>query len=157
MTNKSKVTTNKKDQPTTEALRKLTREEMALYFKLPQPEAAKRLGVSLSSLKRRFYELYRNRMEGAGETKLRWPYSCYKKNVKKTKLKYILNPVNKPTKMLDPHTIHILKLSFQSSLKLSSTPVPHRDNHTSFVECSNVNNNAIHNQLQYCIFTQIKS
>ncbi len=120
MTNKSNMTNYKKNQPT-EALRKLTREEMALYFKLPQPEAAKKLGVSLSSLKRRFYELYGNRMKGSGESKVRWSYAFYKKNVKKTKLKFILNPVNKPTKLLDPHTIHILKLTFQSSFTRNGT------------------------------------
>jgi hypothetical protein len=38
-------------------LQGMSLEEMQKYFKYPQPEAAKRLGVSLSTLKRRFYAL----------------------------------------------------------------------------------------------------
>lgn len=43
----------------------LTKEEIEQYFHVSQNEAAKQMGISVSTLKRRFYELYAN---------MRWPY-----------------------------------------------------------------------------------
>jgi hypothetical protein len=82
----------------------IDKEQIEKYFSLPQPSAAKKLGVSLSTLKRRFYETH-------GGT--RWPYCGIKKAMKKRTVKYILNTKNKPTKLLDPHTIHTLALAFK--------------------------------------------
>lgn len=43
----------------------LSQEELEKHFHVSQQEAAKRLGVSVSTLKRRFYEIFNN---------MRWPY-----------------------------------------------------------------------------------
>jgi hypothetical protein len=83
----------------------LTEEQLKSMYMYPQPEAAKRLGVSLSTLKRRFYELHNGQ---------RWPYNDIKKILKRRKLKYILNDRNKPTKYLDQMTIHCLQKAFTS-------------------------------------------
>lgn len=74
------------------------------HFIYPQPEAARRLGVSLSTLKRRFYECY-------GGTK-RWPYNDWKKIIKKRKISYILNAKEKPTTYIDPNTMFLLNKAF---------------------------------------------
>lgn len=76
------------------------------HFIYPQPEAARRLGVSLSTLKRRFYECY-------GGTK-RWPYNDWKKIIKKRKISYILNAKEKPTTYIDPNTMFLLNKAFHS-------------------------------------------
>jgi hypothetical protein len=81
--------------------------EMERLFIYPQPEAAKRLGVSLSTLKRRFYETHKGK---------RWPYSHYKKILKKRNISYIVHNRMKPTKQLDPHTLNILKKAFNGQL-----------------------------------------
>jgi len=87
-------------------LQDMTLEEMRKYFKYPQPEAAKRLGVSLSTLKRRFYALNMGK---------RWPYYQFVKVQRKRHLNYILNKQNKPEKLIDNHTIHVLKLAFRNN------------------------------------------
>jgi hypothetical protein len=81
--------------------------EMERLFIYPQPEAAKRLGVSLSTLKRRFYETHQGK---------RWPYSHFKKILKKRNISYIVHSRMKPTKQLDPHTLNILKKAFNGQL-----------------------------------------
>lgn len=78
--------------------------ELREVFAYTQPEAARRLGVSLSTLKRRFYEL-------AGKGK-RWPFHEMKKIEKKRSMKYILNETNQPEKMLDPYTLFVLSKTF---------------------------------------------
>jgi hypothetical protein len=83
----------------------LEKHDIEQLFSFPQPEAAKKLGVSLSTLKRRFYETH---------GKIRWPYCAIKKQCKKRSLSYVINAKNKPTKLLDPHTISILKKAFRS-------------------------------------------
>lgn len=83
----------------------LEKHEIEQFFSYPQPEAAKKLGVSLSTLKRRFYETH---------GKIRWPYCAIKKQCKKRSLSYVMNAKNKPTKLLDPYTISILKKAFRS-------------------------------------------
>jgi len=100
--------------PTSSVL-SISKAQLATFFSLPQPEAAKRLGISLSTLKRRFYEMY-----GGGQ---RWPYVLYKRAYRKTRLSFLVNRANKPTKTLDPHTIHALKLAFAKYSKSSSVVV----------------------------------
>jgi len=81
----------------------LSKEDIEKYFSFPQPKAAKLLGVSLSTLKRRFYDTHKGS---------RWPYSGIKKQAKKRSIAYIMNQKNKPVKLLDPHTLHTLKKAF---------------------------------------------
>lgn len=50
----------------------LTAEQIESLFHLPQSDAARKLGVSLSTLKRRFYELNKDHWDGKYR---RWPYS----------------------------------------------------------------------------------
>jgi hypothetical protein len=85
----------------------LTKQQIEHFYSSPQPQAAKQLGVSLSTLKRRYYEFSGSK---------RWPYCYYKKNAKKRKLQYILNAKDRPTKQLDPHTLNILKKAFMGLL-----------------------------------------
>lgn len=82
----------------------ITDDQLKAMFIYSQPEAAKRLGVSLSTLKRRFYEL-------AGKGK-RWPFQELKKIEKKRSVRYIINDINQPEKMLDPYTIFVLNQTF---------------------------------------------
>lgn len=44
----------------------ISEQELTKYYGLSQPDAAQRLGVSVSTLKRRFYELHPD---------MRWPYN----------------------------------------------------------------------------------
>lgn len=92
-----KITTNKSKIS-------ISDKELREVFAYTQPEAAKRLGVSLSTLKRRFYEL-------AGKGK-RWPFHEMKKIEKKRSMKFILNETNQPEKMLDPYTLFVLAKTF---------------------------------------------
>ncbi len=83
--------------------------EMKKYYYYPQPTAAKLLGVSLSTLKRRYYEVVGDK---------RWPYPDMKRLLKKRNISYIVHDTDKPTKQLDPHTIHVLKKAFQHSCSI---------------------------------------
>lgn len=96
--------------PKSSKIIQLSKEEIEKYFSFPQPTAAKLLKVSLSTLKRRFYETHRGS---------RWPYSGIKKQAKKRSIPFIVNPKNKPVKLLDPHTLHTLKKAFADSMNSS--------------------------------------
>jgi hypothetical protein len=93
----------------------LTEEQLRNHFIYPQPEAARRLGVSLSTLKRRFYELHSGK---------RWPYNDIKNTLKKRKLRYIVNDRSKPEKYLDQNTLFALSKAFhQCTLAMESSPI----------------------------------
>jgi AraC-like DNA-binding protein len=88
---------------------RLSEDQLQASFQYPQHEAAKRLGVSVSTLKRRFYELY-------GGT--RWPFKENRRRlVLKESIHYILNEKNMPTKDLDKNALYALMLAFQSSMQ----------------------------------------
>lgn len=93
----------------------ITKEDIEHLFKYPQPKAAQILGVSVSTLKRRFYEVT------GGLT--RWPYATIKKNLKKGTMKHILNPKDKPTTLLDPYTICTLKNAFKNCHSRNARPI----------------------------------
>ena len=81
-------------------------EQLEANFHYPQPEAAKRLGVSVSTLKRRFYEVHGGSM--------RWPYSDRKRTTttKRNTIAYILNKDEKPATYLDNQTLFHLHMVF---------------------------------------------
>jgi hypothetical protein len=58
-------------KPTQQSRPELTENEIKRFYNCPQPVAALLLGVSLSSLKRRYYEICR--ANGADQGR-RWPY-----------------------------------------------------------------------------------
>jgi len=89
----------------------IDKKQMERYYYYPQPTAAKLLGVSLSTLKRRYYEIVGHR---------RWPYPDMKRLLKKKTISYIVHDKDKPTKQLDPHTLHVLKKAFSQSIQHNS-------------------------------------
>ena len=84
----------------------ISQKDLERYYRYPQPEAAKRLGVSLGALKKRFYEISR----GA-----RWPYARIKKIMRKGKINYVLNTSEKDPRYLDPFTVNALKKAFKQN------------------------------------------
>merc|ERR1712130_820054 len=98
-------------------LENISREDMKRLFQYPQPVAAKIMGVSVSTLKRRFYALNMGK---------RWPYykisSPKKSSPKRTKLAAckkigdILNKRDLPETYLDQSTLHVLNSAFLHNL-----------------------------------------
>jgi len=92
----------------------LTEEEIAKYYHCPQPVAALLLGVSLSSLKRRYYEIAKKKDEHSR----RWPYQSLTIKERKQFIYYVLNckePEN--CTELDQETIDTLKIAFRNHVK----------------------------------------
>jgi DNA-binding transcriptional regulator YiaG len=85
--------------------KEITKEEIKKYFNVSQSKAAKLLGVSVSTLKRRFYSMDMGR----------WPYPGNRYSARKRTISYICSPNNRPEKQLDPHTLHVLLRAFKSS------------------------------------------
>ncbi|KAL0476290.1 hypothetical protein AKO1_010898 [Acrasis kona] len=87
---------------------KITKEVLQDYYCYPQVEAAKLLGVSLSTLKRKFYELKIGR----------WPHYEARIKERKRSLTYILNAneSNNP-KRLDYRTLAVLNEAFADCTK----------------------------------------
>jgi DNA-binding transcriptional regulator YiaG len=82
----------------------ITEEDIRKHFNCSQKQAASLLGVSVSTLKRRFYAL------GLGH---KWPYPLAKKQTKKRSLSYILNKKNvENAKFLDNNTLNHLVKAF---------------------------------------------
>lgn len=82
----------------------IAEEDIRKHFNCSQKQAASRLGVSVSTLKRRFYAL------GLGH---KWPYPSNKKQIKKRSLSYILNKKNvENEKHLDSNTLNHLVKAF---------------------------------------------
>ncbi|KAL0486743.1 RKD2 [Acrasis kona] len=93
---------------------KLTRQCLEQNFAYPQEEAANRLGISLSTLKRKFRSL------GLGK---RWPYQEMRQIERKRSLSFILNPVELTSaKRLDYRVMNALSKAF-----LDSMPPSQRD------------------------------
>lgn len=85
--------------------KEITKEEIKKYFNVSQSKAAKLLGVSVSTLKRRFYSMNMGR----------WPYPENRYLARKRSISYICSPNNRPEKQLDPHTLHVLLRAFKST------------------------------------------
>jgi len=85
----------------------ITREEMSKYFHCPQRLAAQKLGVSLSTLKRRFYQLDIGR----------WPYQLTQDNRKRSVWHMINETESKCEKELSPLTVQTLTRLFSMSLQ----------------------------------------
>ncbi|KAL0484910.1 hypothetical protein AKO1_011786 [Acrasis kona] len=86
----------------------LSRDKIKKYFKCPQGLAARFLGVSISTLKRRFYDLEMGR----------WPYQSIPLEQRKKGLYYLINEVepNNPKHLTD-ESIAIIQAAFRSSLQ----------------------------------------
>ena len=92
-----------KTQRTRSAISKRAIESM---FGYSQRETAEKLGVSISTLKRRFSDLY-----GA---KARWPYNRKDMRRNRMRIDFIMNEQNTvSTKYLDPETIAALEQVFR--------------------------------------------
>jgi DNA-binding transcriptional regulator YiaG len=111
-TTRTTTTTNKKKQKNRHSRKQIyiSERQIKAHFIFSQPEAARRLGVSLSTLKRRFYELN----GGCGGT-MKWPYSEIKKIAAKRTIKYILNEREKDATIIDEYTRMVLLKAFQST------------------------------------------
>ena len=83
----------------------LSEQQLRTHYIFSQPEAARRLGVSLSTLKRRFYELHSGK---------RWPYHDLKPSLKKRRISFIVNKKDLPEKDIDSYTEHVLSLAFRN-------------------------------------------
>ena len=95
----------------------ISKPEMAKYFGCPQRLAAQKLGVSLSTLKRRFYQL------GLG----RWPYQTHETN--RRSIWHMVNEVEpKSEKYLSPETVqtltHLFSMSLQEQQQLATGQHP---------------------------------
>ncbi|EFC39882.1 predicted protein [Naegleria gruberi] len=80
----------------------ITKEDMSRYFNAPQVMAARLLNVSVSTLKRRFYEMY----EG------RWPYQKMPTQERKKTIWYYINEEDEPEKNISDHSLRVLNLAF---------------------------------------------
>jgi hypothetical protein len=87
---------------------KLTKELLEAHFMYSQEEAAVRLGVSLSTLKRKFRSLKIGK---------RWPFQEKRQRERKRSISFILNTIE-PTssKRLDYRTINALAKAFADSI-----------------------------------------
>jgi hypothetical protein len=85
----------------------LTNEELRAHFQYPLKEAADRLNVSQSTLKRRYWEMYGKQTP--------WPYGsngAKKKIVLKTSILYLVNDSSVPATVLDRETLNVLYATF---------------------------------------------
>ncbi|KAG2379420.1 hypothetical protein C9374_006537 [Naegleria lovaniensis] len=101
----------------------ITREMMTKYFYCPQTLAARLLGVSISTLKRRFYDLHIGR----------WPYQCISLNERKRSIYFLMNETEpEDDKELDEKTLMYLRHAFRDASKpLShSNPMLNPDHHS---------------------------
>jgi hypothetical protein len=85
--------------------------DIVKLYNCPQPTAALLLGCSLSSLKRRYYEITKR----AGQPGKRWPYQSLTIKQRKQYIYYVLNHKEPDCKYLDEHTIETLKKAFSSN------------------------------------------
>jgi len=85
----------------------ITKPEMAKYFDCPQRFAAQKLGVSLSTLKRRFYQL------GIG----RWPYQLAQDKRRRSIWFLVNKEESKSEKELSPGTVQTLNQLFSMTLQ----------------------------------------
>jgi hypothetical protein len=93
----------------TEKKVELTEQAIARFYNSPQPVAALLLGCSLSSLKRRYYEISKSK----GESGRRWPYQSLTLKSRKRFIYYVLNcrePEDATT--LDKETLEALTKAF---------------------------------------------
>lgn len=100
----------------------ITRREMAKYFSYPQRLAAQKLGVSVSTLKRRFYQL------GIG----RWPYQLMQEKRRSNLWSLVSDVESQSEKELSPNTVQTLTRLFSMSLQdqqllATENPSPQRN------------------------------
>jgi hypothetical protein len=81
----------------------ISAEELKKVLHYAQPQAAKILGVSLSTLKRKFYQLYPGR---------RWSKQTMTRN--KLQMKFLVHRYNKPETYIESSTIHMLNHVFSN-------------------------------------------
>ncbi|KAF0974319.1 hypothetical protein FDP41_006929 [Naegleria fowleri] len=120
----------------------ITREMMARYFYCPQTLAARLLGVSISTLKRRFYDLHMGR----------WPYQCISLNERKKSIYFLMNETEpEDEKELDEKTWTYLRHAFRDASKpLSSTSSMNHSSHLA----SHANNHQNSPQFHLCSFVE---
>ncbi|EFC42300.1 hypothetical protein NAEGRDRAFT_80436 [Naegleria gruberi] len=86
----------------------ITHEMMKPYFYCPQTLAARLLGVSISTLKRRFYDLHIGR----------WPYQCISLSERKKSIYFLMNETEpEDEKEIDEKTMHHLRHAFKDASK----------------------------------------
>ncbi|KAL9641457.1 hypothetical protein ABK040_013382 [Willaertia magna] len=88
----------------------ITRVEMSKYFNAPQTLAARLLGVSVSTLKRRYYEMYKGR----------WPYQSLSNKERKKTIWFYVNEEEYSEKFISKETITILNKAFNDCTKSPS-------------------------------------
>ncbi len=91
----------------------ITEKQLKRFYNSPQPVAALLLGVSLSSLKRRYYEIIRTK-SGSDQQAKRWPYQSLSMMDRKRSLYYVLNGKEENCCVLDAETIDALDKAFKS-------------------------------------------
>ncbi len=84
----------------------LGKKDLSRYFNSPQGLAARLLGVSLSQLKKRYYELFPGR---------RWPYQLKSLVDRKQSIYYLLNENDKNEKDIDEKTLATLLQIFENT------------------------------------------
>jgi hypothetical protein len=107
-----KRVTQRTPSPTKEYRKvELSETDIRRYFNCPQPVAALLLGVSLSSLKRRYYEIAKKTSQG--QQCKRWPYQSLTMMERKQSVYYVLNSREPDhTTTLDPETVSALEKAF---------------------------------------------
>ncbi len=111
--NEAKITKPRRTPSPTKEYKKveLTEDEIRRYYKSPQPVAAVLLGVSLSSLKRRYYQLARK--DAQSQCK-RWPYQSLTMMERKQSVYFVLNSrIPDECTTLDHETIVALQKAFK--------------------------------------------
>jgi hypothetical protein len=102
-TGKNNNNTNSGIQKNRKRKREITKDEIKKYFNYSQAKAAKMLGVSVSTLKRRYYSM------GMGK----WPYPENKFLAKKRSVSYICLAQDRPEKFMDQTTLQQLYKAFK--------------------------------------------
>ncbi|KAL9642977.1 hypothetical protein ABK040_010669 [Willaertia magna] len=88
----------------------ITKEEMSKYFNAPQVLAARLLNVSVSTLKRRYYEMFKGR----------WPYQSLSNTERKKSIWFYVNEEDHPEKLIPNETLMVLQKAFSDCTKPSN-------------------------------------